>query len=156
MAAALCADRARRRAAIMPMQEAPILSVSDRLAIHELISLYGHLVDQRQFSRLGSIFTDDAVFDLGNYDGSCYRGLPAIQAMMLASSEHPLAHHATNIVVLSHPDGIEVVSKGIGVGGGGRVGSVTYTDRLVLTPGGWRIRERRCELRRTDGIPEPS
>ena len=85
------------------MQKDPDLSPVERLAIHELISLYGHLIDQRQFSQLGRIFTDDAVFDLGKYDGSCYRGLPAIQAMMLASSEHPLAHHATNIVVLTQP-----------------------------------------------------
>ena len=69
------------------MQKDPDLSPVERLAIHELISLYGHLVDQRQFSQLGRIFTDDAVFDLGKYDGSCYRGLPAIQTMMLASSD---------------------------------------------------------------------
>jgi SnoaL-like domain len=138
------------------MQKDPDLSPVERLAIHELISLYGHLIDQRQFSQLERIFTDDAVFDLGDFDGSCYHGLPAIQAMMLASSEHPLAHHATNIVVLAQADGIEVISKGIGVGAGGRVGSVTYTDRLAFTPQGWRIRERRCELRRTDAIPGPS
>ena len=138
------------------MQKNPDLSPDDRLAIHELISLYGHLIDQRQFSQLERIFTDDAVFDLGKYDGSCYRGLPAIQAMMLASSEHPLAHHATNIVVLTHPDGIEVISKGIGVGAGGRVGSVTYRDRLALIPQGWRIQERCCELRLPDAIPDPT
>ena len=138
------------------MQKDPDLSPVDRLAIHELISLYGHLIDQRQFSQLARIFTDDAVFDLSKYDGSCYRGLPAIQAMMLASSEHPLAHHATNIVVLTHRDGIEVISKGIGVGAGGRVGSVTYRDRLALTPQGWRIQERCCELRLPDAIPDPT
>jgi SnoaL-like domain len=154
MEAVRCAERTG--ASSMSIPAAPALSSSERLAIHELISLYGHLVDQRQFSRLGSIFTDDAVFDLSGYDGSCYRGLPAIQAMMLASSEHPLAHHATNVVVLTQLDGIEVISKGIGVGEGGRVGSVTYTDRLVFTPLGWRIRERRCELRRPEGIPDPT
>jgi hypothetical protein len=138
------------------MQSDPALSPSERLAIHELISLYGHLVDQRQFSQLGRIFTDDAVFDLGKYDGSCYRGLPAIQAMMLASSEHPLAHHATNVVVLAQADGIAVISKGIGVGAGGRVGSVVYRDRLALTPQGWRIQERCCELRQPDTIPDPT
>jgi len=138
------------------MQKDPDLSPVERLAIHELISLYGHLIDQRQFSQLERIFTDDAVFDLGKYDGSCYRGLPAIQAMMLASSEHPLAHHATNIVVLTHPDDIEVIYKGIGVGAGGRAGSVTYRDRLALTPQGWRIQERCCELRLPDAIPDPT
>jgi hypothetical protein len=138
------------------MEKAQELSSAERLAIHELISLYGHLIDQRQFSQLGQIFTDDAVFDLSGYGGSRYHGLPAIQAMMLASREHPLAHHATNIVVQAQADGIAVMSKGIGVGAGGRVGSVTYRDRLSLTPQGWRIQERCCELRQSDTIPDPS
>ena len=138
------------------MQEKPELSTAARLAIHELISLYGHLVDQRQFSRLWEIFTDDAIFDLSGYDGKCYRGLPAIQRMMLDSNEHPLAHHATNVIVTAQADSIEVISKGIGVGAGGRVGSVTYRDQLVLTQRGWRIRERLCDLRTPDAIPGPS
>ena len=124
------------------MPEKLELALSERLAIHELISLYGHLVDQRHFSRLGEIFTDDAVFNLKGYDGNCYQGLPAIQEMMLASTEHPLAHHASNIVVLIQTDSIEVLSKGIGVGAGGRVGSVTYRDWLSLTPQGWPHRCR--------------
>lgn len=138
------------------MANAAELSVAERLAIHELISLYGHLIDQRQFSQLGQIFTADAVFDLSGYNGTCYHGLPAIQAMMLASREHPLAHHATNIVMQTQGDDIAVVSKGIGVGANGRVGSVTYRDRLSFTPQGWRIHERCCELRQSDTIPDPS
>jgi hypothetical protein len=138
------------------MPEKPELSTATRLAIHELISLYGHLIDAREFSRLGEIFTDDAVFDLSDYDGNCHQGLPAIQGMMLESNEHPLAHHSTNIVVNVQGDSIDVISKGIGVGAGGRVGSVTYRDCLVLTPQGWRIRERRCALRNPDTIPKPS
>lgn len=138
------------------MANAAELSAAERLAIHELISLYGHLIDQRQFSQLGQIFTDDAMFDLSGYNGSCYNGLPAIQAMMLASLEHPLAHHATNVVIQTQPEGITVTSKGLGVGANGRVGSVTYRDRLSLTPQGWRIQERYCTLRQSDNIPDPS
>lgn len=138
------------------MEQTIKLSPAERLAIHELVSLYGHLIDQRQFSQLEQIFTADAVFDLSGYNGSCYHGLPAIQAMMLASVEHPLAHHATNIVVQAQDDDIAVISKGIGVGASGRVGSVTYRDRLSFTPKGWRIRERCCELRQSDTIPDPS
>jgi hypothetical protein len=132
------------------------ISPDERLAIHELISLYGHLIDQRQFSRLGEIFTEGAIFDLRGYGGKRYRGLPDIQAMMIDSSEHPLAHHSTNVVVLTQKKEVEVISKGIGVGAGGRVGSVTYRDRLSRTACGWRIRERRCELRSADNIPAPS
>jgi hypothetical protein len=134
----------------------PEISTAARLAIHELIALYGHLIDQRQFSQLDQIFTDDAVFDLSAYDGNSYHGLRAIQAMMLASREHPLAHHATNVVVQAQADSVTVISKGIGVGAGGRVGSVTYRDRLSLTPQGWRIQQRCCELRQPDSIPAPS
>jgi hypothetical protein len=138
----------------MPLEAA--LSTADRLAIHELIALYGHIIDERQFSRLGEIFTHEAVFDLSGYGGSRYQGLSSIQDMMLASSEHPLGHHATNVVVVAQQGAIAVLSKGIGVGAGGRVGSVTYRDRLELTQQGWRIRERCCELRRPEAIPDPS
>lgn len=64
---------------------------------------------------------------------------------------HPVAHHATNIVVLEDPDGtVRVRSKGIGVGPGGRVGSVTYDDVAVRTGDGWRLASRRVVLRRPD------
>ena len=38
--------------------------------------------------------------------------------------------------VFSTADYIGAISKGLGVGAGGRVGSVTYRDRLYLTPQG--------------------
>ncbi len=163
------------------------LSVEDRLEIHELISLYGHIIDERQFSRLGDVFTDDAVFDLTGYGGDCHYGLAAITRLMRESDEHPLAHHATNVVIGdstkrrasvggekialedvpsesisggehggSNPREIKVISKAIGVGYKGRVGSVTYRDSFVLQNGGWRIKLRVCELRRSSGVPEPS
>lgn len=132
------------------------MTPQERLLIHELINLYGHVIDERQFSRFSELFTDDAVFDLLALDGAVYQGLPAITQMMRDSTEHPLAHHATNIVVLEEGADVRVVSKGIGVGAGGRVGSVTYRDVVVLTTDGWRIQRRVCELRQLGRIPEPS
>ncbi len=123
------------------------LTLEDRLDIQQLVALYGHLIDGREFDRLAEIFTEDAVFDLGGYDGTRFDGLPAIIEMMHASQQHPLAHHATNIVV-QDGDPVSVLSKGIGVGNGGRVGSVIYRDTLRHTGNGWRICERHCELRR--------
>lgn len=124
------------------------LSLEDRLDIQQLIALYGHLVDAADFHRLAEIFTDDAVFDLTGFDGTCYEGLADIIAMMESSDQHPLAHHATNIVV-QDDDPVTVLSKGIGVGAGGRVGSVVYRDALRRTGSGWRICRRCCELRRS-------
>ncbi len=126
------------------------LALEDRLDIHELIALYGHLIDARSFDRLGEIFTEDAVFDLAGFDGSCFEGLADITRMMEASQQHPLAHHATNVVI--QPGAVvRVLSKGLGVGHGGRVGSVVYRDTLRRTDQGWRICRRDCELRRGAG-----
>ena len=132
------------------------LSVEDRLDIHQLLNLYGHIIDAREFSRLGELFTAAAVFDLSAFDGSRADGLDTIARMMRTSEQHPLAHHATNIVIMEEGDGVTALSKGIGVGNGGRVGSVTYRDALVKTDNGWRIQRRSCELRQEDAIPDIS
>ena len=62
---------------------------------------------------------------------------------------HPLAHHATNIVVSTDADGtVRVLSKGLGVGPNGRVGSVVYHDVVERTQAGWRLAARSAVLRR--------
>src|SRR5437870_3274792 len=58
--------------------ESMALSVYDRLAIHELISLHGHLSDDRQFSRFKELFTDDIVYDLEDFGMGTHRGLEAL------------------------------------------------------------------------------
>ena len=123
------------------------LSLEDRLDIHQLIDLYGHLIDDREFQQLHKIFTEDAIFDLIGLPGGRCEGLPAIQEMMKASTSHPLAHHATNIVIEVTAGAVSVRSKGIGVGHKGRVGSVVYRDQLQKTDQGWRIQKRLCQLR---------
>ena len=66
-------------------------------------------------------------------------------------SIHPLAHHVTNIVITEDADGaVRVLSKAIGVGRKGRVGSATYHDVVVHTPGGWRLTQRTAVLRRPE------
>ena len=136
------------------------VSVEDRLLIHELISLYGHLIDQREFSRLDEIFTTNASFDLSGYGGRCYAGLEEIQGLMRDSQEHPLAHHSTNVVITEYADSsASVISKGLGVGYKGRVGSVVYDDQLVVIDNNeerqWRIAKRKVSLRTVENISEP-
>ena len=128
--------------------------MEDKLAINELINLYAHIVDRRAFSDLDQVFAAEAVFDLSGFQaGQVYRGLDAIVAMMQTSTQHPVAHHASNIVInppyakphTKHE--ILVESKGIGVGRNGRVGSVIYKDILTkikepLIQGQWRIQYR--------------
>jgi hypothetical protein len=126
------------------------IDVGDRLAIHELLGLYGHLIDQRRWDELDQVFTAEVTYDATDFGQTVTHSLADLHANWTGDlSTHPLAHHATNIVVTEDADGtVRVLSKGIGVGNKGRVGSVTYHDVVVKTPDGWRLAHRRAELRR--------
>lgn len=129
-----------------------VIDVADRLAIHELLGLYGHLIDERRWSELDQVFTEDIVFDSTDLGHGVIRSLEALRQRWAGDeSIHPLAHHATNIVVTQDPDGVvRVLSKGIGVGPRGRVGSVVYRDVVVRVGDGWRLARREARLRRPD------
>ena len=129
------------------------LDVGDRLAIHELLGLYGHLIDDRRWDDLHLVLADDVVYDATDFGMPVTRGLTELVAEWTSEegmARHPLAHHATNVVVLDGDGPVRVRSKGIGVGPGGRVGSVTYDDVVVPTAAGWRIAERVARLRRAE------
>lgn len=134
-----------------------MLEPSDYLAIHQLVELYGHVLDEREFSRVRELFTDDVVYDLSDFGGGVLHGVDEVLEQWRRPGTHPLAHHATNVVITEEADGtVHVVSKGIGVGPGGRVGSVTYRDKAMRTPDGWRLSHRTAALRRPETIPQES
>lgn len=130
------------------------LSTADRLAIHELMSLHGHLVDSGEFERFDELFTLDVLYDLRDYGGAELRGIPAIVAAAKALGEaNPLSHHVTNVVVTVEGDVVRVRSKGIGVRTDGSVGAVVYDDEVQRGVDGWRIARRRVSPRRTPLVP---
>src|SRR3954451_18912144 len=128
------------------------MNVSDRLEIHELLALYGHLIDDRRWDDLDQVFTSDAVYDATDFGQPITHSLAELLGYWTTNLRiHPLAHHATNIVVTEDADGtVRVRSKGIGVGRKGRVGSVTYRDVAVRTADGWRLSSRAAFLRRSE------
>jgi 3-phenylpropionate/cinnamic acid dioxygenase small subunit len=127
------------------------MNVEDRVALHELVALYGHLIDERRWDEYDQVFTADAVYEsvMGGWRTTSLAEL--IEFWKADMSRHPLAHHTTNVVVTEQPDGTAaIVSKGIGVGRKGRVGSVTYNDIAVPTDQGWRLAKRVVTLRRSE------
>jgi len=134
------------------------MNVSDRLEIHELLALYGHLIDDRRWDDLDQVFTSDAVYDATDFGQPITHSLAELLGYWTTNLRiHPLAHHATNIVVTEDADGtVRVRSKGIGVGHRGRVGSATYDDIVVRTDAGWRMSYRRAGLRRAEDLPLPA
>jgi hypothetical protein len=128
------------------------LSAEDRLAIYELLSLYGHLIDQRRWPELRQVFTEDVVFDATSFGQPVTTSYHELMDHWTSDlSVHPLAHHVTNVVIGEDLDGtVRVLSKAIGVGRKGRVGSGTYDDIVVKTPEGWRLAKRIAALCRAD------
>jgi hypothetical protein len=124
------------------------LDSDDRLMIHELMGLHGHLVDNGEFGRLHELFTSDVVYDLRDFGLGELRGIDAIvQASRSLGDANPLGHHVTNVVI-ADGEVVRVVSKGIGVRADGSCGTVVYHDDVRRTPEGWRISRRRVTARR--------
>jgi SnoaL-like domain len=127
-----------------------MLEAADVLAIHELLARYGHIIDERQWQRVEELFTERTRYDMREFNLGEVHGAAAIRALWSRpDAAHPLAHHATNILVSEDADGtVRVTSKGLGVGVNGRVGSVVYDDVVERTPAGWRFLSRSGRLRR--------
>lgn len=125
------------------------LTTEDRLAIHELLALHGHLVDEGELDRLGEVFTDDVGYDLTPLGGDLLNGVEAIRASALSLGDrNPVAHLVTNTVVAEHGGEVTARSKFLGVRRDGSVGSGVYEDVLRPTADGWRVAHRRVSLRR--------
>lgn len=128
------------------------LSAHDRVTIHELLALHGHLADERRPEDLGLLLTPDAVYDLRSFGLGTIKGLPAIQGIHRERpGNQPIGHHVSNIHIDERPDGtIAVRSKGFSVMADGAAGTCTYDDVVVKTDAGWRIAHRRILLVGTD------
>lgn len=121
---------------------------ADRIAITDLLSLHGHLVDAGEST--DELFTPDIEYDVTDLGGGVIVGLAALQeAAEALGDQNPVGHHITNIVLTeSGPDEVTARSKGFGVMADGTCGSVTYDDLIIRTPVGWRLRRRRVLARR--------
>jgi SnoaL-like protein len=132
------------------------LSTEDRLSIHELISLHGHLTDDREHEKLHLLFTDDASYDITAYGLGVVQGLDAlIELFRQRPGTQPVGHHATNVIVgpggeATGDDRATVRSKGLAVMADGTAGTVTYDDVVVRTDAGWRIARRTVVPARSD------
>jgi 3-phenylpropionate/cinnamic acid dioxygenase small subunit len=125
----------------------PDITAEDRLAIHDVIALHGHVADDRAWDRLGDLFTEDAVLDLEDFGYGTLRGLQAIRDLSRGSQDdkgQPLGHHVTNIVVTGQDGvGVRARSKALAVMADGTSGTAVYEDILRREGHGWRISRRK-------------
>ncbi|MFH8473464.1 nuclear transport factor 2 family protein [Streptomyces sp. NPDC018000] len=126
------------------------LGAEDRMAITELISLHGHLIDEGELDRLDELFTADVVYDASDLGHGTMNGLEAFRDTARTMGEHgPVSHLVTNVILTEvGDDQVRARSKGIGIKADGTSGSVTYEDVIVRGEKGWRINRRKVAARR--------
>ncbi|CAB4364128.1 unannotated protein [freshwater metagenome] len=148
-------DSSRPRPGVRSLSDVSrVLSLDDRLAIHELAARYGNVIDARDWNRLDRVFSVDGTFETHGFGPPTRcEGREAIRTMLEFSTGHPVAHHVTN-VELDETDGqTTLFFKVIGPGPKGRVGSVDYMDIVRHEPEGWRIVTHVATLRRPIAPP---
>jgi hypothetical protein len=126
-------------------------SLGDRLELHELAARYANTIDDRDWERFRTVFTDDCRYELSGFGrlDCVIVGNESLTQFMIGSGSHPIAHHVTNVEVDATGDVVRMFSKVIGTLPGGSVGSGDYRDRVVKTADGWKIAERLVTLRRS-------
>jgi hypothetical protein len=124
------------------------LSADDRLDIHEVVARYGHVVDDEAWDQFHRVFSDDAVVDFST-PGSATRGLAPIVGLdeivrvYRDVMVHPLQHVVANSVLdIVSDDEVVARCKGLFPIPGHRLFEAVYTDTVVRTPVGWRIRHK--------------
>ncbi|MCB1696087.1 MAG: nuclear transport factor 2 family protein [Pseudomonadales bacterium] len=128
------------------------LSIEDKLELHELAGRYGDIIDDRNWSALDTVFTEDAIFEVVAL--VTMQGLPDIKRYMAEDGRHPLAHLITNIHVEERGDSVRLLSRGIFPissdhgGAGHTVFYGSYYDEVCITSKGWRISHRVFSARR--------
>ena len=117
---------------------------ADVVALRELVSRYGDVLDARAWEELSTIFTADVVFDVTDIGLPTVRGLDAlIEYWDGPRAFHPAAHLITNVYVEAlDVDAGVVRSRLLAVQGDGKVATGCYRDEVVRTPAGWRIARR--------------
>jgi hypothetical protein len=115
---------------------------SDTEAIQRVIHLYGYIIDDKEWSRLGEIFAPNFSFTIAGTD-IAHSGLDDVTQFM-SSITHPLAHYSTNVVI-DVEEGADVATARVKLfapRADGTAAVATYNDKLVRTAEGWRFASR--------------
>jgi hypothetical protein len=124
----------------MPMT---VEEVGNRVALTDMLSRYGTLIDNRDWNGLDTIFDDAIVFDMTDISRGVITGLEPLKIYMDTDAVHPAAHIITNIYAESlTSDTARMSSRLLAIQTDGSVIVGEYKDTVVLTAAGWRITHR--------------
>jgi 3-phenylpropionate/cinnamic acid dioxygenase small subunit len=124
------------------------LSVQDERAISAILVAYGTSIDQRNWKRLRTCFSEDCEADYGDFGK--WHGAAAIAAYMKQAHADlgPTLHRISNIEIRTENSQVHARSyvdallMPMNEGGPIHRGIGFYDDQLIRTGGGWRIARR--------------
>ena len=139
-----------------------LLTLADKLELHELAGRYGDVIDDRAWDRLDHIFTEDAVFEVRGLDIEM-NALAGIKAFMdQAGDRQPQAQLISHIYCFERDGEVELRCRGLFPEANTLAGDKSsvvyhgsYYDKVVKTAAGWRIRHRVYVRGRLAGATSP-
>lgn len=116
--------------------------------LRALVERYAATVDARTFDRFHEVFTPDAVLETARGVRS---GLEEIEAAMqglhrYVSTDHRVGDSSVALDGETATGLVACEAHHVDDTGADRVMTITYHDRYVTTPDGWRIAHRRLEV----------
>ena len=123
--------------------------LEDRAKIHELVARYGRVLDDRDFEAVGSLYTEDAIFDTtaGRIVGR--KGVVDYYRERMAQFG-PTYHypHSTEIEFAGsgHASGVVAAHAEVAVDGETVWVALRYHDTYRRGPEGWQFYERQVRL----------
>ena len=128
--------------------------ISDRLRIHDLLVTYAAAIDARDWARVRTVFTEDAVLDYSVFGGPRGTVDQAVEWLSTTLAQVPMTQHLiSNVLIQLGTDTADVSSivfNPLGTGKGVILIGGTYTDRLERTDAGWLISQRTAEFTWSD------
>ena len=116
--------------------------------LRALVERYAAIVDGRTFERFGEVFTPDAVLETAR---GVRAGLDEIRTAMqglhrYVSTDHRVGGSSVALDGETATGLVACEAHHVDDTGADRVMTITYHDRYVATPDGWRIAHRRLEV----------
>jgi ketosteroid isomerase-like protein len=139
-----------------------VRELTDRAAVTEVLHTYARLVDERDFTAVNEVFTDDCLVEYGVREADTLHSSAAVADWLTRQLLDGTAtsHHISNVLI-SFPDADHAATTSYVYawhgGPGGAAGPVIlarYVDAFARIPAGWRIAHRRMLAHGSVGFPD--
>jgi hypothetical protein len=125
------------------------VSVEDFEEIRNMLALYCHVIDNKEWDRLGQVYALGGSYCIR---GSEYQGVEAIAEYLawdFGRADQPEMHTSSNHHIEFGADGKRAAGRGkwLSMFPDTRMAAGDYTDAYVKSEVGWRIERRDCRVR---------